>query len=237
MLAPWLGSEGVINEIRVPLQRSADAGSFAARQIVVQEVVGPADRVEQVPGGEVGIRLVVGVAPRFVIDRRERPTPRGGEILGLAIDGVCQRRFGNRECHIVLRASFLRSRYRRGRPLQGREVRGHCRPLHAMSAARAFAKRLEPGFRDENARMHSNQLRLQGHLVGEEHVKGRHGFLPGRHSGGGDAQEHRAGDRQPFRHAVCSSRRTATPWIRPASSSVTTRPTGPRTADTRNTGV
>ena len=91
-LVAWARRKGVVDEAGVTLERRADARALRRGEVVVEQVVRPADRVQQMAGGEIDVRLVVGVAPRLVVDRGQRPRLRRRQVLGLSVDGVGQRR-------------------------------------------------------------------------------------------------------------------------------------------------
>jgi hypothetical protein len=78
------------------LERRADP-TAGGGQVVAQEIVRPAERVEQVAGSEVDVGLVGGVAPGFVVDRGEDPPPRGGEVRRLLLHGVGKADAGDRK--------------------------------------------------------------------------------------------------------------------------------------------
>jgi hypothetical protein len=77
---------------------------------VVQQVVAGAQAVQQVAGGQVDVRLAVGVAPDRVADRRVHVALGGFQVSGLAFDPVGQRGPDDADGGIVLRAAFLRRR-------------------------------------------------------------------------------------------------------------------------------
>src|SRR6186997_2729617 len=60
--------ELVVDEPGVALERLPDSQTLGGGELVVEQVVGPADRVKQVTGREIGVGLVVGIAPRLVVD-------------------------------------------------------------------------------------------------------------------------------------------------------------------------
>src|SRR5437773_8874102 len=68
-----LRSEVVVDQTCVTLERSADPLPIRLGQIVIKKIVGPSDAVEQMAGSQVGVRQVVRVTPRLVVDRREGP--------------------------------------------------------------------------------------------------------------------------------------------------------------------
>src|SRR6266487_3801260 len=60
-----LRSEKVVHQTSVTLERGADPLPFRLSQIVIQKIVGPSDPVEQMARGQIGVRQVVRVTPRF----------------------------------------------------------------------------------------------------------------------------------------------------------------------------
>ena len=124
----------------MPLERGANAAALLRRELVVQQVVGPADRVQQVPGGEVHVGLAVGVAPRLVVDRGERPLLRGREQVRLPLDRPREAHVGERVGHVVLRATLLRARRRRRVARERRQRGQHLLPVLAVRRAGALAQ-------------------------------------------------------------------------------------------------
>ena len=106
----------------------------------------------------------------------------------------------------------------------------------AMGGARAFAQGLEFGLRHEHARMHADQLGLERDLVGEQLVEASRMVSCAQAGRANSSHEGHDGDRAD-RHASAPFGTIATMWMRPASHSVTTSPSGPRTPAARNTGV
>ena len=171
------GSKSVVDEVGVAFERLADARAFSGREVVVEQIVGPPDRVQQMPRGEIDVRLVVGIAPRLVVDGRQCPGFCRGKVFRLALDGVGERRFGDGEGDVVLRSTFLRSGRRRRRTRHGRQLRRHLRPLVAMRGSRALAQHVEFGPGHEDPRMDANQFRFERHLVREQFAERGDGLL------------------------------------------------------------
>ena len=187
------GSKLVVDEPGVAFERLADSRTLGGGEVVVEQVVGPSDRVQQVTGREIGVGLVVGIAPRLVVDGRQRPLLCRGQILRLALHGVGQRRFGDGERDVVLRAPLLRSGDRRRRTLHGRQVRRHLRPLVAMRGSRALAQHVEFGPGHEDPRMDADQFRFERHLVREQFAERGDGLLRVRRSSQQSGQNEQGG--------------------------------------------
>ena len=64
------------------------------------------------PGGEIDVGLVVGIAPDFVGNRRVHIFFGGVEIFFLARDFIGERRFGDADADLVLHAPLLSGRGR-----------------------------------------------------------------------------------------------------------------------------
>ena len=136
-------TEVVVDEPGVPFQRRAHARALGLGEIVIEQIVRPPDRIEQMTRRQIHVRLVVGVAPRLVVDRREHPSLRRVAIFRLLLDRPRQADAGDRERHVVLRAARLRSRRRRRRhpsARAGRPARASI-PRDAWCAPAAAASR------------------------------------------------------------------------------------------------
>ena len=228
--------EGVVHKIGVTLERGPDPRAFGRGEVVVEQVVGPAQGVEKMARGEVGIGLVVGVAPRLVVDGGERPGLRRGQVFGFALHRVRETDLGHREGDDVLRAALLGTRGGGWSAFERGQIREDLRPLRAVGGPGAFAEGFKARLGHEHARVHADELRLELDLVREELGEGRNRVLRSRASRHGEGQDQRRS--APLRlHAVCSLGSTTTLPMRPASPRVTTSPTGPSTPAIRNTGV
>ena len=155
------------------LERSADPLAFSLGKVVIQKIVGPSDAVEEMAGGEIGVRQVIGVAPRFVIDRCEGPSSCCVEILRFPLDRIRETDFGDRVGDGVLGSPFLWSR-RFGRiTLEGLQIREDARPFLAIRRVRAHAQPFDFFGGDKHARMHTLELRLELYRFGEQLCKRR----------------------------------------------------------------
>jgi hypothetical protein len=112
--------------------------SLGFGQVLVEQVVAPAQPVEQVAGGEVNVRLVVGVAPHVVGDGGLHVPARGVEVLPVALDLVSECRLGYPDADIVLRAPRLRRRGRR-LSLERAQIEEDSLPDVSVRRARALA--------------------------------------------------------------------------------------------------
>jgi hypothetical protein len=127
-----------IHEPRVALERRPDMTPLASGQLRIEEVVGPADRVEQMPGGEVDVRLACTCSPTARSRRRPASTssPRPG---GSGLCSTAQARLtpGDGVGHVVLRAALLRPGAGGGsRPEAGREASTFCQSSRCVVRAR-----------------------------------------------------------------------------------------------------
>ena len=208
------------------LERRADARALGRGEVVVQQVVGPADRVQQVAGGEIGVRLVVGVAPRLVVDRRQRPRLRRREILGLALDGVGQRRLRRSRTRRRSASDVPAVLAPAAAPPSTREVRGHLRPSRRdASCARAREARRVRLLVTNTRGCTPTSSGLSATLCASSSSKV--GTVSCANAGRATQDEPRtstSGRRHDHHARLFLVRAIATAWIRPASASVTTKP-------------
>ncbi len=153
----FLRLEEVEHQARLAHELGAIALAFLLGEVVVQQVVAPAEAVEQVPGREVDVGLVVGVAPDLVADRGVHVLARGGEVLRVALDLVRERGLGDAHADLVLHATLLCRRLRWFH-LQRAHVGERALPDLAVRGAGLLAQLLEPVLRDVNARVHALEL-------------------------------------------------------------------------------
>jgi hypothetical protein len=153
--------EVLVDERRVPLQGAADARTLAGGELGPEEIVGPADRVQQVARGEVHVGLVVRVAPGLVVDGGERPLLRGGEKLRPALHGPGQAHARDRVGHVVLRSPGLRSGGRGRSPRDCGQRGQHLAPLLAVRRRCSDTEFGEAGLAHEYPRMHAHEAGLE----------------------------------------------------------------------------
>ena len=158
-------------------ERLPDARTLVRRPLVVQQVVRPADGVQEMSRGEVGVRLVVRVAPGLVVDGRERPGLRGPQVLRVLFDGPGEAHAGDLQSDHVLRSALLRPGRRGRRLADGGERRERARPLVLVRRLCPDAESLDLLRRDEHPRVHTGELRLERHRLRQKRFKGRDGVL------------------------------------------------------------
>ena len=186
-----LRRERVVHEAGVAFERLPDAHALVGGPLVVQEIVRPADRVEQVPRREVGVRLVEGIPPGFVVDRRERPRLRGAQVLRVLLHRVGQAHARDGEPHHVLGPALLRAWRRRRLLADGDERRDGARPLLPVRRLRADAERLDFRRRDEHPGVHPREFGLECHRLRQQLLERGNGLLRGRGAAGKASNERR----------------------------------------------
>ena len=90
----------------------AIAGAFLISEIVVKQIVFPAEAVEQMTSGQIDIRFVIGVTPDVITYRRVHISLRCFEILPIAFDLVDESGLGDGQADFILIATLLRGRWR-----------------------------------------------------------------------------------------------------------------------------
>ena len=163
-----LRRELVVHEARVAFERLPDARTLVRRPLVVQQVVRPADCVQEMSRRQVGVRLVVRVAPGLVVDGRERPGLRGLQVLRVLFDGPGEAHAGDLQSDHVLRSALLRPRRRGRRLADGGERRERPRPLVLVRRLCPDAESLDLLRRDEHPRVHTGELRLERHRLRQQ---------------------------------------------------------------------
>src|SRR5688572_501185 len=107
----WL--EVVSHQARLFDQLLAVTRPLFFREIVIKQVIAPTQTVKQMAGGQINVRLVVGVTPDVITDGRVHVLAGGVEIFLIAFDLVNESRFSDSDPHRILFASLLRRWWRR----------------------------------------------------------------------------------------------------------------------------
>ena len=86
----------------IPITRA-----FFFAQVVIEQVIAPAQPVQQMTRSQIDIRLIACIAPNVITDCRVHILARGLQILFVTFDLVDERGFGDRNADIVLLATLF----------------------------------------------------------------------------------------------------------------------------------
>src|SRR5215213_3984917 len=87
--------------------------ALAFGQIVVEQIIAPAHTVKQMTGGQINVRLVIGITPNVIGDGSFHITFGGVQVFTITLDLKGERGFGDAYADLVLSAAFLRGSGRR----------------------------------------------------------------------------------------------------------------------------
>src|SRR5688572_9374143 len=66
-LLGWAWRKGGVDEVGVTFERAPDTRALFFGELSMQQIVRPADGIQEVAGGEIDVWLAVGIAPRFIV--------------------------------------------------------------------------------------------------------------------------------------------------------------------------
>src|SRR5882672_8225303 len=156
--------EIVSHQTRLSDQLVAIPRALFFSEVVIEQIITPAQTVEQMTRGQIYVRLIAGVTPDVVTDGRVHVFLRRFEIFLVAIDLVDERTFDDRDADIILLAALFRGCWW-WLGSKSTHVVDRSLPKLTMRSASAFAQFSELFVRNVNTRMNAHQLGPQSRLA------------------------------------------------------------------------